>query len=128
MRLPSGNLTHFFSRLDAILASSKTREIFQQQIKDAAKDGSLFSDHLKNLRLPNEQSFFDTFTENKSLPYETRVSKEKFSGDEKKLSELLEELEINKLEIGNEFYFEYLRSYFRFARKQAAAKKGGDGE
>ena len=128
LRLPSGNLTHFFSRLDAILASSKTREIFQQQIKDAAKDGSLFSDHLKNLRLPNEQSFFDTFTEDKPLPYENRVSKEKFSGDEKKLSELLEELEINKLEIGNEFYFEYLRSYFRFARKQAAAKKGGDGE
>lgn len=124
----SGNLTHFFSRLDAILASSKTREIFQQQIKDAAKDGSLFSDHLKNLRMTNGQSFFDAFTGDKPLPYETRVSGKEFSGGDKKLSELLAELEINKLEIGSEFYFEYLRSYFRFARKQAAATKGGDGE
>ncbi|MBO4401245.1 MAG: hypothetical protein J5809_05310 [Selenomonadaceae bacterium] len=119
LELPSGNLTHFFSRLDAMLSNSKTREIFQQQVKDGAKDGSLFSDHLKNLRLTNGQSLYDALTGQAKLPYE---NKDLNLGGE--LQNLFGDL---RKEFDVEFYFEYLRSYLRFARKQAA-KKGGDDE
>lgn len=126
LQLPSANLTHLFSRLDAMLSNSKTNEIFQQQIKDGAKYGSQFSDHLKKLRLANGQTFYDAFTGNANLPYENREEEKDSAGDEEKITELLKLLQIDEAEFRNAFYFEYLRSYFRFARKLAAAKKGGE--
>ena len=123
-QLKRGNFTHFFSRLDGILANAgreNVREKFQERLAAEIRTGTLFDDHLKNIRMTNGQSFFDAFSGHAELPYESRDLEKNFAA-------VKEALGIAALNFDDEIYFEYLQKYFRFARKVAAEAKGGEDE
>ena len=119
-----GGMTHFFSRLDGLLASvdkNNLRENFKARLESELRGGSLFEEHLKNLYMANGQKFFDVFSGLAPLPHEV--------GDVLKNSELEKvrgEIDFNAKDFSDdEFFAEYLKNYFRFARKNSAASKGG---
>ena len=123
-QLKRGNFTHFFSRLDGILANAgreNVRAKFQERLAAEIRTGTLFDDHLKNIRMTNGQSFFDAFSGHAELPYESRDLEKNFAA-------VKEALGIAALNFDDEIYFEYLQKYFRFARKVAAEAKGGEDE
>lgn len=123
LKLRGENLTHFFSRLDSILNSFENsadiQKNFQLQLKSEIRGGSLFETNLKNLRMVNGQSFFDVLTGRAELPRSVEDLKKDLN-----FGNLFEELGINFDFVQEKFFAEYLKNYFRFARKFAA--KGGD--
>ncbi|MBQ7628877.1 MAG: hypothetical protein IJS81_01485 [Selenomonadaceae bacterium] len=120
-QLSRGNYTHFFSRLDNILSSvgkKNIRENFKIQLEIEIRGGSLFDDHLKNIRMANGQKFYDVLVAGSAkLPYEER--------DFKTDSELIELISFDAKKYADDFCLEYLQNYFRVARKLAASAKGG---
>ena len=121
LNLKGGNFTHFFSRLNNILASvgnENVRKNFAEKITAESKDGTQFQDNLKKIYLDN-QKLFDVLTENAKLPYE---GKNILSVDSEKL---FGEIGFKTSEYEDKFCFEYLQNFFRAARK-IAALKGGD--
>lgn len=126
-KIQSGNMTHFFSRLDAILNAAATFENFQNLLEAELRDGTLFETHLKNLRMANGQTFFDVLTGKADFPrkideIKIALTANKFDG-EKNISDLLNELEINFKFAENKFYLEYLQNYFKFAEFFLRQKK-----
>lgn len=124
-QLQRGNMTHFFTRLDAILANAdkkNLRENFLAQPDLELREGSLFEEHLKNFYMANGQRFYDVFTGRANFPHEV--------GDafrDTKISEVRGVIDFTEKDFtDDEFLAEYLTNYFRFARKLAAASKGGD--
>ena len=121
LNLRDGNYTHFFARLDNILSTigkKNVREKFKKQISAESKDGSIFQDNLKKFELGG-QKLFDVLTGKAKLPYE---DKEILSVE---IEKICAEIKFDKSNFADEFCFEYLQTYFRAARKIAAAK-GGD--
>ena len=116
-------MTHFFVRLDSILSSfdnsADVQKNFQLQIKSEIRSGSLFETNLKNLRMTNGQSFFDVLTGSADFPRSIEDLKNDLN-----FGNLLDELEINLDFVQEKFFVEYLKNYFRFARKLSA--KGGE--
>ena len=113
----SGNLTHFFSRLENILMRSNKNNVradFKKLIELEMRDGSLFKDHLKNIYMSNGQTFYDVFTGQANLPYESRDLNKNIPDDLVKL------LNLENFNFNNEFCLEYLQTYFKFARKKAS--------
>lgn len=123
LKLRGENLTHFFSRLDSILSSfnnsDDVQKNFKLQLESEIRDGSLFETNLKNLRMINGQSFFDVLTGRENLPRSVEDLKKDLS-----FGDLLQELNLNLDFVQKKFFAEYLKNYFRFARKFSA--KGGD--
>ena len=123
LKIRGENLTHFFSRLDSILnsfnSSADIQKSFQLQLKNEIRGGSLFETNLKNLRMVNGQSFFDVLTGSAELPRSTEDLKKDLN-----FGNLFEELGINFDFVQEKFFAEYLKNYFRFARKLST--KGGD--
>ena len=117
----SGNLTHFFTRLENILMrtdKNKVRADFKTQIEIEMRDGSLFKDHLQEVQLDN-QTLYDIFMMKAELPYKNR--------DLKNIpAELVKLLKMQNVNFDNEICFEYLKTYFRYARKKSAG--GGKNE
>ena len=123
LKLRGEHLTHFFSRLDSILSSfdnsADVQKNFRLQLKSEIRSGSLFETNLKNLRMINGQTFFDVLTGEKNIPR----SIEELEND-LNFGNLLNELGINLDFVQEKFFTEYLKNYFRFARKLSV--KGGD--
>ena len=123
LKLHGEHLTHFFVRLDSILSSfdnsADVQKNFQLQIKSEIRSGSLFETNLKNLRMANGQSFFDVLTGSADFPRSIEDLKNDLN-----FGNLLDELEINLDFVQEKFFVEYLKNYFRFARKLSA--KGGE--
>lgn len=123
LKLRGENLTHFFSRLDSILSSfsnsDDVQKNFQLQLESEIRGGSLFETNLKNLRMINGQTFFDVLTGRANLPRSVEDLKKDLN-----FGELLQELNLNLDFVQKKFFAEYLKNYFRFARKFSA--KGGD--
>ena len=128
-QLQRDNVTHFFTRLDGILANSgkeNVRKSFKEQLQIEVRKGSRFEDHLENFRMANNHTnnhkFAEVFMRNGKFP--------------RAVGDLLNEPEIaavkGVIDFGDkdfsddEFFLEYLKNYFRFARKLAATSKGGD--
>jgi hypothetical protein len=120
-QVKNGNYTHFFSRLNNILASvgnKNVRQNFSDKIKNECKDGANFQDNLKKIYM-GDQKLFDVLTGNSKLPYEGK----KFLGDN--TEELFGEIGFKISDYNDEICMEYLKNYLRTARK-IAALKGGD--
>ena len=120
-KLKDGNYTHFFSRLNNILASvdkKNLRENFNEKIKKEATDGKIFKDNLKKFELEGHK-LYNIFIGNRKLPYEERNF---FGGN---IEKLFGEIDFKIENLADRFCFEYLQNYFRAARKLAAIK-GGD--
>ena len=124
-QLRRGNMTHFFTRLGNILASVgkvNVRENFRAQLELELRAGSLFKEHLEKFYMANGQRFYDVFTGRAKFPHEV--------GDafhDTKISEVRGVIDFTEEDFSDdEFLAEYLTNYFRFARKLAAASKGGD--
>ena len=75
--------------------------------------------------MANDQKFFDVLTGNAPLPYESRDLKKDLVHDDEKRKALFKDIPFDKAKYADEFCFEYLRNYFRAARKAAATAKGG---
>ena len=124
LNLGGENLTHFFSRLSAILSNSNysddVRQNFITQLNLERRSGSLFDDNLKKLKMTNGQTFFDVFNGKADFPRSVEEIKKDL-----KLDELFGELEISSDFLNKKFFAEYLQNYFKAARKFAATK-GGD--
>ena len=144
-----GNFTHFFSRLNTLFSNvekKNLRENFSQKISDECKDGNQLQDNLKKFRIEG-QTLFDIFTQNAKLPYEDKEifgdvrkffseinfekSKHKDNENFSKylqnlFKELLSETKFDAANFKDEICAEYLKNFFRFARKNAAIAKGGD--
>ena len=120
------NLTHFFGRLEIITRDAKTQAAVAQQIKQESAVGSTFYDHINNLKMSNGGSIYDVLTGEFELPYKDRALQSEMMSDRKKFEALLIELGINDFDafIADEFFHEYMKNYFRAARKLAA--EGGD--
>ena len=119
----SENLTHFFTRLENILMQtdkSKVRADFKTQLELEMRDGSLFKDHLKDLRMSNGQNLFDVLTGKGELPYKDRDLNKNIP------AELVKLLNMQDVDFDNEICLEYLQTYFRFARKKSSG--GGKDE
>lgn len=124
-QLQYGKFTHFFTRLENILATTNKKNLrqnFHKEIDAASKDGSQFQDNLKNL-YAGKQNLFDIFTEKAKLPYENRDLTKDIGEN---LDALFAEIDFKFAELDDKICFEYLQNYFRMARKIAANSKGGD--
>lgn len=124
-QLRRDNVTHFFTRLDGILSNAGKEDVrknFKAQLELEVRAGSRFEDHLENFRMTNKQTFKKIFMDDGKFP--------------RSVDELLNEPEVKAvkgvIDFGDkdfsddEFFVEYLTNYFRFARKLAAASKGGE--
>ena len=123
-QLQGGNFTHFFSRLNNILATVEEKNIrqkFAEKISAESKDGTLFKDNLNKIITSNKQKLSDVLTGKANLPYEGQKI---LAGDTEKL---FGEIGFSENEFADKFCFEYLQNYFRAARK-IAALKGGDND
>ena len=119
----SDNLTHFFTRLESILLrtdKNNVRADFKTQIAIEMRDGSLFNEHLKDIRMPNNQTLYNIFMMNAELPYKDRDLKKNIP------AELVKLLKMQDVDFDNELCFEYLKTYFRYARKKSSG--GGKDE
>ncbi len=119
-----GGMTHFFSRLDGLLAScdkKNLRENFKARLESELRGGSQFEEHLKNLYMANEQKFFDVFSGLAPLPREVQdVLKD--SGLEK----VRGDIDFTEKDFSDdEFFAEYLTNYFRFLIGEGAGVDGG---
>ncbi|MBQ9486601.1 MAG: hypothetical protein IJU91_02215 [Selenomonadaceae bacterium] len=136
-QLKGGNYTHFFSRLENILASVD-RKNFRAEFKarleleinaskntEESRGSTQFEDHLKKFFMANEQTFFNVLTGNAEMPYESRDLKKDLVRDDEKRKALFKEIPFNKKDYADEICLEYLKNYFRVARKAAATAKGG---
>ena len=115
------NSVHFFSRLENLLLTvnkKNLRKNFTEKISETTDAGRVFQDNLKKWKL-NRQTLYHIFTENKKLPYEDKII---FGGTEK----LFAKIQFNPNNYNDDFCFEYLKNFFRFARKNAAILNGGD--
>lgn len=124
-QLEGGNLTHFFARLDGLISRvGKTNvrtNLAAQMQDDLAKGNALFREHLHDLSMANEQKFYDVLTARAPLPIDSRSM-----ADEPVLKKLREEPDFSDAELSADaIHWEYLKIYFRFARKLAASNKGG---
>lgn len=129
-QLQRGNFTHFFSRLNNILASVEKRYAkynfkeayvvynFKETIKAESKDGTLFQDNLKKFYVGNHK-LYDILTGNVPLPYELEF----FLNEEN--HKICAEIDFKESDYIEKFQLEYLQNFFRAARK-IAALKGGD--
>ncbi len=136
-QLRGGNYTHFFSRLENILASvdrEKFRENFKARLEieinaskntEESRGSTQFEDNLKKFTMANDQKFLDVLIGNAPMPFESRDLKKDLVRDDKKRQALFKDIPFNKAEHADKFSFEYLRNYFRVARKAAATAKGG---
>lgn len=127
-QLKRGNWTHFFSRLDNLLSSvdkKNLRENFKARLELEIRGGSHFEERLKNLRMANEQKFFDVLTCRSPLPVDSRTKSNEI--EFKKLQPLLNEIKLSPEDFSSDaIHFEYLKNYFRFTRKISASSKGGE--
>ena len=118
-----GNMTHFFARLDGLLASvdkKNLRENFKVRLELESR--GQFEEHLNNLYMANGQKFFNVFTGKAQLPHEIH---DLFSDSD--LAKIRGDINFTEEDFSDDdFFAEYLRNYFRFARKIAAASKGGE--
>ena len=114
------NFTHFFTRLDKILSvvdKKNLRENFKIQLESELRDGSLFKDHLKILHMTNGQKLYDVFTCVADFPRDVRSLME----DDKQIKKVRGEISFDEKDFSDDdFFSEYLKNYFRFARKIAA--------
>ena len=120
-QLQRGNYSHFFSRLSDILLlveENGLRKNFGKKISDESRDGTLFQDNLKKIYVGN-QKLYDILTCNTKLPYEEKI----FLSEENQ--PLFDEIRFDKTKYRDKFCLEYLKNFFRTARK-IAAMKGGD--
>ena len=119
-----GNMTHFFARLDGLLASvdkKNLRENFKARLELEIRGGSQFEENLKNLYMANGQKFFDVFTGKAQLPHEIHDLL-----SDPALAKIRDDINFTEKDFSDdEFFAEYLKNYFRFGRKVAAASKGG---
>ena len=120
-----GNMTHFFTRLSEILSNvdkKNQRENFKARLESEIRRGSLFEEHLNNLYMANGQKFLNVLTGRAPLPHEV--------GDLLRDSALVKvrgEIDFTGKDFSDDdFFSEYLTNYLRFARKIAAASKGGE--
>ena len=120
-----GNMTHFFARLDGLLASVDKKNLrgnFKTRLALEIRGGSQFEEHLKKLYMANGQKFFDVFTGKAQLPHEIR---DLFNNSD--LAKVRGDIDFGEEDFSDdEFFAEYLKNYFRFARKIAAESKEGD--
>ena len=121
-----GNLTHFFGRLDGIIRDTSEPSALAQRLELEIRDGSLFEEHIKNIKMSNGSAIFDVLKGAAPLPYKDRDLRSDLMSDRPKFDALLKELGIDDFNgfIRAEFFREYMQNYFRFARKLAA--DGGD--
>lgn len=123
-QLKFGNMTHFFSRLSGILSSvdkENIRENFKTQLELEIRGGSQFEEHLKTLFMTNGQKFFDVFTGKGQFPRKVHDLI-----NEPGLAEVGSVIGFSEKDFSDdEFFSEYLKNYFRSARKYAAESKGG---
>lgn len=126
-QLQRGNMTHFFTRLEGILSSvgkQNVRDKFKTQLEIEIRGGSQFEEHLNNLRMSNGQKFFDVLTCQAPLPVDSRTMSQDI--DFNKIKPLINDLKFSLEDLSkDEIHFEYLKNYFRFARKIAAESRGG---
>jgi len=128
-QLQGGNLTHFFARLDGLLSrvgKANVLKNFAAQLKsELVKGNALFREHLEALRMTNGRTFFDVLTAQAPLPIDSRSMSDEL--DLKKLhTTLFKDLNFSDTDLSKDaIHLEYLKNYFRFARK-LAAKKGGE--
>lgn len=124
-QLRSDNMTHFFARLNVILANAgkkNLRETFRAQLKLELRTGSLFKEHLKKFFMANDERFYDVFTGQANFPHEISDA-----FNDTKISAVRDVIDFTEDDFtDDEFLSEYLTNYFRFARALAAATKGGD--
>ena len=124
-QLNRGNMSHFFTRLNGILSSvekKNIRENFKAQLELELRDGSQFAEHLKNIYMANDQKFFDVLTGKEQLPHEVH---DLMSDSE--LAAVKGVIDFSDEDFSDdEFFAEYLKNYFRFAKKIAATSKGGE--
>ena len=137
LQLKGGNFTHFFSRLDKILAivdPKNFRAEFKAQLEleinaskntEESRGSTQFEDNLNKFTMANEQTFFNVLTGKAELPYESRDLKKDLVRDDEKRKALFKDIPLNTKDYADAFCFEYLRNYFRVARKAAATAKGG---
>ena len=122
-QLQRGNMTHFFTRLDVMLANADKKNLranLQTQLELELRAGSLFEEHLKNFYM-GKQRFYDVLTGQADFP---RKIADLFDSD--KISEVRDVIGFKAEDFtDDEFLKEYLTNYFRFARKIAAESKGG---
>ncbi len=119
-QLRGGNFTHFFSRLDNLLSTvgkENVRQNFSKQVNTESKDGNIFQDNLKKIYL-EEQTLYNILTGAAKLPYENKTIS---LGDEN----LFKKINFKFTDFADEFCYEYLQNFLRFARKNAAMKGGG---
>lgn len=120
-QLQRGNFTHFFSRLNEILSSVGTENVranFKEKLKAEIKDGTLFQDNLKKIYV-NNQKLYDILTGSAKLSYEEK----NILGIDKR--NLFDEIGFDESSYKDKFCLEYMKNFFRSARK-IAAMKGGD--
>ena len=119
-QLSSGNMPHFFARLDKILSNvdkKNLRENFKAQLESELRDGSRFKDHLKNFHMPNGRSFFDVFTCVADFPRDVKTLTENV----RQIKKVRGDIDFGEKDFSaDDFLAEYLKNYFRFARKLAA--------
>jgi len=143
LQLIGGNYTHFFSRLESILISvskDNFRKKFKEQMEleinaskntEESRGSTQFEDNLNKFKMANGKKFIDVLTDKADkadkaeLPYESRDLKKDLVQDDAKREALFEDIPFNTKDYDDEFCFEYLRNYFRAARKAAATAKGG---
>ena len=122
MKLRS-NMTHFFSRLGALLENvdkKNIRENFKARLNLEVRAGSQFEAHLENLYMANGKKFSDVFIKNSSLPRKVQDVR-----DDSKLKDVRADINFKEEDFSDdEFFLEYVRNYFRFARKIASDSKG----
>ena len=113
------NFTHFFTRLDKILSvvdKKNLRENFKIQLESELRDGSLFKDHLKSIHMTNGQKLYDVLTCLADFPRDVRSLM-----DGKQIKKFRGEIAFDEKDFSDDdFFYEYLKNYFRFARKIAA--------
>lgn len=115
-----GNMAHFFTRLGGILDGidkKNLRQNLKARLEIELRDGSQFEEHLKNLSMANGQKFFDVLTCAAPLPIDEV---------DLKIAALPEELKFSAEDSRDEIHLEYLKNYFRFARKVAVKSKAGE--
>ena len=120
-----GNMTHFFSRLDAMLSNLPEKNLrtkFAQQLAQEVRPGSQFEEHLENLYMANRKKFSAVLLKGAPLPHELNDL-----WKEKSLDKARTVIDFKREDFSDDdFYREYLKNYFRFARKIAADSKGGE--
>jgi len=113
--------SHMFSRLESILSGYETiqnvRHKFNLEIKEEAKDGSVFNKHLDRVKV-NGQTLYKIFTtDNSQMPYVNMRFTEYFPQG---MDELCKEIGFDGTkDNADRLFYEYWKWFFRHGRKQA---------